>query len=196
MSKLGVILAGGASSRFGTDKAAAILNGKSLLLHVCEGAAPQVDRLVINRNDTTEPYRSLGYEIMSDDWPGEGPLAGIVTALGYARARGFAQIVSFPCDTPIFPADLVRRLTDQLMAAKADCCMARHDGREQRALAIWNTTCTSALKAEFLAGMRRLGDVSGVITTTVADFADGFVNINTPDDLREAERRLASRTTP
>ena len=196
MARLGVVLAGGASSRFGADKAAALLRGKPLLSHVCERALPQVDRLVINRNTRTLPGLPIEYEVIPDDWPGEGPLAGIVKALDYAGAHGFAQVASFPCDTPIFPTDLVRRLEDQLVAAKAGCCMARQGGREQRALALWNVACAPVLKARFLSGMRRLGDVSDAIDTTVADFTHGFLNINTPGDLAEAERRPESDELP
>jgi molybdopterin-guanine dinucleotide biosynthesis protein A len=195
MHRLGVVLAGGASSRFGSDKVAAILDAKSLLSHVCERASPQVDRLIINRNTKPLPELSGQYEFMADDWPGEGPLAGIITALEFAGSRGFSQVASFPCDTPIFPANLVSRLGDRLAAANADCCMARHGEREQRALALWNVACAPVLKVRFLSGMRRLGDVPRAINTTIADFADSFVNINTPDDLDNAARQFGSKAS-
>lgn len=191
MPRLGVVLAGGTSSRFGTDKALAILNRKPLLLHVCERAEPQVDRLVINRNQPIASELTGDHEILTDDWPGDGPLAGIIMALDYANTNGFNEVVSFPCDTPLFPPYLVSRLHDQLVAAKADCCMARHGHREQRALALWNAACAPVLKQHFLSGMRRLGDVPGAIATTVAEFTDGFVNINTPDDLKKAAGLLS-----
>jgi molybdopterin-guanine dinucleotide biosynthesis protein A len=192
MRRLGVVLAGGASSRFGSDKAAAILAGRSLLVHVFERASPQVDRLMINRNEGALPELSGAFDVMADDWPGEGPLAGIVKALEIAGSLGFAQVASFPCDTPIFPADLINRLGDQLVAAKADCCMARQGAREQRALALWNVACAPVLKARFLSGMRRLGDVSNAIATTTAEFERELLNINTPGDLDKAEHWLAA----
>ncbi|MDE2184605.1 MAG: molybdenum cofactor guanylyltransferase [Alphaproteobacteria bacterium] len=200
MSTLGVVLAGGSSSRFGADKAAAILGGRTLLQHVCERAAPQVDRLVINRNTNSETPTLSDFVRLEDEWPGEGPLAGVLAALEYARSDGFAQVASFPCDAPFFPADLVSRLRDQLTLAKADYCVARCGEQEHRTFALWDMACTSVLRASFLAGMRSLRDVSDVLTKSVADFlpagergiADSFLNINTQDDLAVAARWLAS----
>jgi molybdopterin-guanine dinucleotide biosynthesis protein A len=203
MRILGVVLAGGASARFGADKTAAILGGKTLLRHVCERASSQVDRLIINRNEKPGQEPLVQYEVIPDEWPGEGPLAGIVTALEYAASRGFTQLASFPCDTPFFPADLVSRLGDRLATANTDCCMAKWEEREQRTLALWKVACVSVLKAGFLSGIRSLRDVPKIITTTVADFlpvedaahTGDFLNINTQDDLAAAARSLALRPT-
>jgi molybdopterin-guanine dinucleotide biosynthesis protein A len=196
---MGVVLAAGSSSRFGSDKARAVLGTKTLLEHVCARAAPQVDRLVINPKEGQLSQFVGEYESLPDEWPGEGPLAGILTALEYARSESFAQLVSFPCDTPLFPADLVSRLRNQLSLNSADCCVAKCGDTEQRALALWDVACAPLLKSWFFTGLRSLRDVPNVLTVTVAEFLPkevgvsdgGFFNINTPDDLIAAARRFA-----
>lgn len=200
MSTLGVVLAGGSSSRFGTDKAAAILGGRTMLQLVCERVAPQVDRLAVNRSAASTPGLRGDYMYLTDDWPGEGPLAGILAALEYARANGFEYMASFPCDAPFFPAGLVMRLREQLILSKADYCVAKSGDYEHHAFALWNAGCAPAIRALFLAGTRGIRELSSTLTKTAADFpvagegfiADAFLNINTPGDFALAESWLAS----
>ncbi len=202
MSTLGVILAGGSSSRFGADKAAALLVGRTLLQRVCERAAPQVGQLVINRNTTSEPQILSGIAELPDEWPGEGPLAGILAALQRADSQGFTHVASFPCDAPFFPKNLVRRLRDQFILTNPDYCIARCEGQDQYAFALWSVACAPVLKVNFLAGMRSFKNVSDVLTKAVVDFssagegaiADSFLNINTQDDLALGARWLASNS--
>jgi molybdopterin-guanine dinucleotide biosynthesis protein A len=200
VSTLGVVLAGGSSSRFGTDKAAALLGGRTLLQLVCERAAPQVDRLAVNRSAAAAPQLRGDYIHLTDDWPGEGPLAGILAALEYARANGFELLASFPCDAPFFTTGLVNRLREQLVLAKADYCVARSGDYEHHAFALWNAASAPAIRTLFLAGTRGIRELSATLTRAAADFplagegfiADAFLNINTPDDFALAEGWLAS----
>jgi molybdenum cofactor guanylyltransferase len=197
---LGVILAGGASRRFGYHKAAAVLDGVTLVERVIARARPQVDALVLN---AMSEKTALALTIIPDFAPGEGPLAGVLAGLAWARERGFGFVATFPCDVPFLPADLVNRLREQLIATKADYCIARCGEQEHRAFALWDVSCAALLKDAFLDGLRSLRDVSGVLTKAVADvpvdpeclIGDPFQNINTPDDLALAARWLASHPT-
>jgi molybdenum cofactor guanylyltransferase len=103
---LGAILAGGASARFGSDKALALLDGRPLIEHAIAAIAPQVDAIVV----------------CGREWPGRisladrpsgrhGPLAGLSAALLYASEHGFDAVLSAPCDTPDAPRDLLFRLS-------------------------------------------------------------------------------------
>lgn len=104
---LGAVLAGGRSSRFGSDKALAELRGKPLLTHAAEALARQCGRVIV----------------CGRDWPGLisiadrpeadlGPLGGLNAALHYASANGFDAVLSAGCDTPALPADLGRQLAE------------------------------------------------------------------------------------
>jgi molybdopterin-guanine dinucleotide biosynthesis protein A len=183
---LGVILAGGASKRFGTNKALAALDGRALVTHVAARAAPQVDRLVLNAADDSA---QTGLTVVPDLTAGEGPLAGWIAGLRWAKAEGFALMATFACDTPHFPADTVSRL--QAAITGVDCAMARHDGQVHHTFALVRTSALSRIEEAYAGGMRRLRAVGGILSCALPDFSDNrdgpdgdaFFNINTRDDL-------------
>ena len=100
MKTLGAVLAGGRSSRFGSDKALAMLDGQSLLDHAQAALRAHCDAvIVVGRGDIA-------------DWPRTdmGPLGGIAGALRHAAAGGFDQVLTAPVDCVRLPADLRARL--------------------------------------------------------------------------------------
>jgi molybdopterin-guanine dinucleotide biosynthesis protein A len=101
MKTLGAVLAGGRSTRFGSDKAAALLAGQSLLDHALAALAPHVDAVVV-------VGRLIDGQAMIADWPSPdlGPLGGIAGALRYAEAHGFDQLLSISVDCVRLPAEL------------------------------------------------------------------------------------------
>ncbi|MDT8369296.1 MAG: nucleotidyltransferase family protein, partial [Longimicrobiales bacterium] len=86
---LGVILAGGGSTRFGSPKAAARIAGRPMAGWVRRALEPHLDEVVIVTGDPSLaallPIRSR-----PDALPGLGPLGGLFTALGWAREEGCA----------------------------------------------------------------------------------------------------------
>jgi len=93
---LGAVLAGGRSSRFGSDKALAMLDGRTLLDHALEALRPHCEKvIVVGRGDAA-------------DWPRAdmGPLGGIAGALIHAANNGFDQVVTAPVDCVRLPPDL------------------------------------------------------------------------------------------
>ena len=184
---LGVILAGGASKRFGANKALAALQSKPLLAHVAARAAPQVDQLVLN---AASDVAATGLTLVPDHVPGEGPLGGWLAGLHWAAEQGFPLLATFACDTPHFPPDTVARLTAAL-ADGADFAMARHDNQVHHTFALLRTSRRDCLEEAYASGMRRLRAVGGVLRCALPDFSDcrdgpngdAFFNINTPNDL-------------
>lgn len=106
MPLLGAIIAGGAASRFGSDKGAALLGGRALLDHVAAALTPQVDALVIVGRD----WRGLA-RIDDRPSPGMGPLSALNAALHHGRAHGFDDVLAAGCDVLPLPVDLARRLS-------------------------------------------------------------------------------------
>jgi len=102
---LGAILAGGRSSRFGSDKAAALLDGRALIDHVAGALAGEVGALIVcgraHRGLTGVPDRPA---------PDLGPLGGINAALRYAADNGFSAVLTAPCDTPRLDRELIGAL--------------------------------------------------------------------------------------
>ncbi len=96
MKTLGAVLAGGRSSRFGSDKALAMLDGRTLLDHALTALRPHCDAvIVVGRGDVA-------------DWPRAdmGPLGGIAGALIHAADAGFDQLLTAPVDCVRLPGDL------------------------------------------------------------------------------------------
>lgn len=108
---LGAVLAGGASSRFGSDKALATVGGKTLLELAAEALAPFVASVVVVGRDGGVP-----------DMPRSalGPLGGIAGALTYGQAHGFTGVVTIACDMPAVPGELIERLLADAPAYCAD----------------------------------------------------------------------------
>ena len=94
MKILGAIIAGGQARRFGSDKAAALVDGRALLDHVADGLRGQVDALVVVGRDWP------GMESIADrPGPDQGPLGGICAALHHAQAHEFDAVLTAGCDT-------------------------------------------------------------------------------------------------
>ncbi|MBN8818249.1 MAG: molybdenum cofactor guanylyltransferase [Sphingomonas sp.] len=102
---LGAVIAGGKSTRFGSDKALARLRGRTLIDQVAETLATQTaDLVVVGREHA-------GLRHLSDQpRPDLGPLGGIAAALIEANARGYAAVLTAPCDAYDLPADLLGQL--------------------------------------------------------------------------------------
>lgn len=102
---LGAIIAGGRSSRFGSDKACAVLNGRPLLDHILAGLRAQTDAVVVCGRDVPG-WISLADRPRAD----MGPLGGLAAALLYSAQHGFDGVLTSACDTPLVPVDLAERL--------------------------------------------------------------------------------------
>lgn len=102
---LGALIAGGRSSRFGSDKALALWRGKALIEHAADALRPHVADLVICG-------RAHGRLTVVADRPAPnmGPLGGLAGALHHARAHGFDAVLTVGCDTPVLPESLLERL--------------------------------------------------------------------------------------
>ncbi|MGH6694275.1 molybdenum cofactor guanylyltransferase [Sphingopyxis sp.] len=96
MRTLGAVLAGGRSSRFGSDKALAMLGGRTLLDHASAALRPHCDAVVVVGRD----------EIADWPRPGMGPLGGIAGAFIHAADQGFDQVLTAPVDCLRLPDDL------------------------------------------------------------------------------------------
>src|SRR5665213_1132642 len=109
----GLVLAGGRGSRMGgVDKGLQEYHGMALAQHALNRLAPQVGRAMINANRNLDVYRSMGVPVWADesaDYP--GPLAGMLAGLAHCETPYLATV---PCDTPDFPTDLVRKLSEGL----------------------------------------------------------------------------------
>jgi molybdopterin-guanine dinucleotide biosynthesis protein A len=195
----GLILAGGRSSRMGgADKTLLQLGGRPLIRQVLDRLRPQVSQIVVNTNADRAPFAGFGVEIVADTIAGyQGPLAGILAGLEWATDKpGTTHLLSVAGDTPFFPLDLARRLSARAVASRVT--VAASNGRAHPTFALWPVSLRDALAAFLESGdTRRVMTFIEQAGLDVVDFpveqrgavtVDPFFNINTPEDLAEAER--------
>lgn len=204
---VGVLLAGGRSSRFGGgDKCLSPLFGKPLLAHAIERLRPQVPSLVLNANGDARRFASFGLPVIADYASARigdfaGPLAGLLAAMIWVRAhRPDAKlIVSVATDTPFFPTDLVARLVDA--SDGGALAVARSEIGVHPVFGLWPIALADALRADLEAGKRKVLDWTadhGAIEVAFESVTirgvgvDPFLNINRAEDLAQAEALLAA----
>ncbi len=119
----GLILAGGRGSRMGgVDKGLQTYHGMPLAMNALLRLGPQVGHLMINANRNLGAYEAFGAPLWPDALPDfAGPLAGFLAGLEQCETP---YLVTVPCDSPQFPADLVQRLAQALEANDAEIAMA------------------------------------------------------------------------
>ena len=202
MKIAGVILAGGMARRMGGgDKALLKVGGQTLLARVIARLKPQVDEIVLNANGDPARFAEFGLPVIPDTVEGfAGPLAGVLAGMRWAAARGFTHVASAAGDTPFFPADLVARLKAAAEAGGQPIAMAATNDpdrglSEHPTFALWPVALADDLEQALTVGqMRKIivwSSRHGCARAVFDEAADyPFFNINTPEDMVEAERIL------
>ena len=200
----GYVLAGGASARFGRDKALVELGGKAMLARTCE---------LLARATGTEPaivgdaakYGRFAAVCIADRWPGEGPLGGIVTALLHAQGndlkRDWNLILS--CDMPFLTPEWLAFVCDRARGSEAQAVLAQSAKGPEPLCACWRTDAVEALQRGFERGIRKVTDGIALLSSEMLDETEWkrfdnsgrlFWNMNTSEDY-EIARRI-SETKP
>ena len=200
----GYVLAGGASSRFGTDKALAEFAGQTMLARTAKllSAAVSTVRIV----SPTAKLQDEAYETVPDRWPGQGPLGGILTALFDAKKRAgegaLALIVS--CDMPFVTAAWLRYIAERAMECEAEAILPKSAQGWEPLCACWRACAAEIMLPLFEAGTRKITDALNVLHVEVLDEKDWkrfdtnrrlFWNMNTLADYEEARRVLAAENS-
>ncbi|MEM6932428.1 MAG: molybdenum cofactor guanylyltransferase MobA [Pseudomonadota bacterium] len=205
MKIAGVILAGGLARRMGGgDKAVREVAGRPLLTHVIDRLAPQVDALALNANGDPARFAEFGLPVISDTVNGfVGPLGGVLAGLRWAEGKGCSHVVSAAADTPFFPADLTERLIDAAGGASQPIALAattdpQRGLTEHPTFGLWPVALADNLEEALTVGqMRKVIVWTSRHGAARAIFDDAgaypFFNVNTPEDLAEAERIARER---
>jgi molybdopterin-guanine dinucleotide biosynthesis protein A len=188
-----VIVAGGRSSRMGREKAFAFVRGRTILQRVTDCLRSQVDDIMLNANGETDRFRETGLAILPDIRTDiDTPLAGLHAALDHGMQTGCDTVLTVPSDTPFLPADLAPRL----LAVKQPAAIAASAGRQHYLTGLWSTSLLSGI-TRAMEGPRlpRLQDWCRTCDAAVVEWPvepyDPFFNVNTPEELAEAERIAA-----
>lgn len=196
MSRFSVaIMAGGKSSRMGTDKSFVPLLGKPMIEHVIArlaGLGQDETLLVTNRPDD---YTYLGLPMYGDVMPEKGSLGGIYTAIHYSRSP-YTLVVA--CDMPFVNRKLLRYMIDLLDAEQGlfDVIVPRVEGYPEGLHAIYDKACLVPIRNRLEADqLKVIGFYNDVRVryldepeyATIDPKGMSFQNINTPQELQRAQ---------
>ena len=195
----GLVLAGGRGSRMGgVDKGLQNFNGIPLALSTLMRLQPQVGELMVNANRNLSAYEAFGAPVWPDvlaDYA--GPLAGFLTGLERCETP---WLVTVPCDTPLFPTDLVARLAQAADQDGAEIAMAaarEEDGqlRPQPVFCLLRRELLESLVRFTHEGGRKIDAWTARHRTVVVPFdapgddPRGFFNANTLAELHQLEQK-------
>jgi molybdopterin-guanine dinucleotide biosynthesis protein A len=191
MRILAVIVAGGRSSRMGREKAFELIGGRTIMSRIVERLSGQVSAVVINANGNVERFRDLGLPVIGDVREDVGtPLAGLHAALCFANEQDFASVLTVPSDCPFLPLDLAGRLA----AEGGDAAIAASGGQAHYLTGLWSRHLLEDLE-QALDQPPRLQDWARRCGAAVVEWPavpfDPFFNVNTPEELAEAEQIAA-----
>ena len=200
-----IILAGGRSTRFGSDKASALLAGRPLL-DWAVGAAVQVcpELLIVRAKNQVLPRLSPSTPapfVVEDEHDALGPLAGMAAGL---RATTAAHCFVMSCDAPLVQPALIRMLISLAIESGAEATLSDADGRLQPLLAVYRREpALAAFEAELAAGNLRVTPVVESLRTrrvprsewiNADPEGDSFRTCNTPEALARIDAHLRART--
>ncbi|MDP3745262.1 MAG: molybdenum cofactor guanylyltransferase MobA [Methylotenera sp.] len=194
-----IILAGGRATRMGgADKGLVLLQQKPLIQHVVKRLTPQVDEIIINANREITQYQALGYPVLQDEYTPNGspdfsgPLAGFNLGLKHAKHD---YLLTVPCDSPLLPPDLAKRLMQGLIENNADIAVATNDGNAHPVFSLCKKNVLPSLTEYLASGERRVSTwqkSQKYIEVDFNDNPDAFINLNTFEDLSALELKLSN----
>ena len=191
----GYVLAGGASRRFGADKALVQFAGRTLLSRMCELVAATTGSVHVVA--PAGRYSNHGLSLLADRWPGEGPLGGIVSALRatHEAIGGERWNLMVSCDMPFLTREWLEYLIAAAAASDAEVVVPRSTYGLEPLCACWRTSATTSLQAAFDEGVRKVTDAMKRLRVEILDETHWkrfdsagrlFWNMNTPQDYQEA----------
>ena len=150
-----IVLAGGASRRFGRDKLAEALDGRPLLHRAIESVSHVADEVIVVLAPSAAPTLPDGVRVVHDTAAFEGPLVGLSTGLD---AAGGSTILVTGGDMPSLQAPVARALLDALEAGDRDAAvLVDADRPRPLPLALRRNSAAVMTRRLVDAGERRLG---------------------------------------
>ena len=183
-----IIMAGGDSSRMGADKSMLPIKGRPLIEHIGERLRGTFGQILISTNEV-EKLAFLGFEIIPDKTPGQGPLMGIASALeGSANELNF--VVS--CDIPHIELWFVRRMLSEAKAVDV-VIPTTGDEKYEPLFAVYRKSALEAINEVLDSGRRKISDVFARCNVKYIELeAERFVNLNTMAEYEEFQQKYGA----
>ena len=194
---LGIILAGGKSSRFGEDKSTAKLGNKTLLDHTVNKIENEFNEILVISNNKEFNFKNNKIHVVEDCIEGQlGPLVGILTAMKWVKKnnKNYKWIASFPCDTPFFDMKFISELKIKIKETSKKLIFLNSDKKRHNIFGLWSVDLIETLEEDIKNGLRKVelwADKIGCENINISEEKfDRFLNINTKKDLEKAKENL------
>ncbi len=180
------ILAGGESSRMGTDKGSMLFAGKPMIMHILDTVSEVIEEILVIANKSE--YQSYGKKVISDVIRMHGPAAGIMTGLMFTTT---SKNLFISCDMPFINREILDKLIESSFSSTRDVMLVSTMGRLQPLCGIYEKKILNDLSSMIYSGERKMQSIINKLDHEVLDLSESmehhFENINTPSDHFDAE---------
>ena len=194
---IGIILAGGKSSRFGEDKSNIRLGSKTLLDHTIDKIEKEFSEVLIISNNKEYNFKNKKIHTVKDCIEGQlGPLVGILTAMKWVNEnkKNYKWIASFPCDTPFFDTNLISKLKLKTKETSKKLIFLNSDKKRHNIFGLWSMDLIETLEKDIENSFRKVeiwADKVGYESINInTEKFDRFLNINTKEDFEKAKENI------
>ena len=194
---IGIILAGGKSSRFGEDKSNIRLGSKTLLDHTIDKIEKEFSEVLIISNNKEYNFKNKKIHTVKDCIEGQlGPLVGILTAMKWVNEnkKNYKWIASFPCDTPFFDTKLISKLKSKTKETSKKLIFLNSDKKRHNIFGLWSMDLIETLEKDIKNSFRKVeiwADKVGYESINInTEKFDKLLNINTKEDFEKAKENI------
>jgi molybdopterin-guanine dinucleotide biosynthesis protein A len=182
----GIVLAGGKSTRMGSDKGFVLWKEQPFVQHSIAALKPLVGELLIVSDHTT--YDTLGYKRVQDSFPEAGPLSGLYSGLKESKTE--VNLV-LSCDVPLITSSILEKLLAGYHKG-LDALVCKADDRIMPLVALYHKNCYQVCKTLLDNGERRMMQLLDTLPKTTYIVLDDnetrhVRNINSPTELKNIE---------
>ena len=177
-----IIMAGGKSTRMGTDKSMLPIEGRPIIKGICERLSTCFEQILISA-DNKDKFEFLGCEVVPDKIPGQGPLMGIASALE-ASSNELNFVAA--CDIPHIELRHIRRIITEAADREYDIVVpVAGDGQYEPLFAVYRKSALRAINKVLSSGGRKISDVFALCNVKRIDLGAGLINLNTTAEYEE-----------
>ena len=171
----------------GIDKSMLPIEGRPIIERTCEQLGACFEQVLISANKA-DKFAFLGFEVIPDKVPEQGPLMGIASALE-ASANELNFVVA--CDIPQIELRHVRRILSEAARSNADIIVpTTGNGKYEPLFAVYRKSTLEAINKVLSSGGRKISDVFELCKVKKVELGANLVNLNTMPEYEEFQKNL------
>ena len=194
---LGVVLAGGKSQRFGSDKTNVKLGDKTLIEHTISKIENNFKEILIISNNKNNLINKKNIFLIKDLIDGYlGPLIGVLSAMDWVEKnkKNYSWIATFPSDTPFFDQNVIDNLKNCSKKKTKKLFFIKSGNKRHNIFGLWSIELKEILLKDIDKGIRKVEDWANKVGSEIIEMNSdndyNFLNINTKEDLEKAKKKI------